>query len=126
MPGHERDRRPGERVADEDHVVVRVRQGVGDELGVPRQPRGGVFHRQVDRDRSVAARLELRDEPLPAPRAVPGAVHEAERGHRGHSSPVGNAPATWAVRRSRRLQGSAPPWAGIKRRESAPRIPASR
>ena len=48
MPRHERDRRPGERVADEDHVVLRVGQCVGDELGVPRQPRGRVFHRQVD------------------------------------------------------------------------------
>jgi hypothetical protein len=43
MPRHEWDRRPGERVADEDHVVLRVRHCVGDELGVPRQPGGGVF-----------------------------------------------------------------------------------
>ena len=80
---HERDRRAGERVPDEDHVVVDSAEGLGDELGVPRQARDRILDRQLDRDCTVAPSLELRLEPLPAPGSVPGAVHEREHGHRG-------------------------------------------
>ena len=83
VAGDERDRRAGERVADEDHVVVHVAEGLGDDLGVPRQARVRILDRQLDRDCTVAARVELGLEPLPAPGSVPGAVHEREHGHRG-------------------------------------------
>ena len=77
----ERDRGPAERVADE-HDVVGVAERVVDHLGVAREPGRRVRRGQVDGDGAMPACLELRHEPVPAPRTVPGAVHEPEGRHR--------------------------------------------
>ena len=51
----ERDRRAGERVPDEDHIVVHVAEGLGDELGVPREARVRILDREINRDGTVPA-----------------------------------------------------------------------
>jgi hypothetical protein len=56
---------------DQDHVVVDPAQGVGDELGVSAEARVRILDREVYRDRTATARVELALESLPAPSTVP-------------------------------------------------------
>lgn len=78
--GDERNREPTERVTDDDEIVHAV-HGVGDDLGIADTSRRDVLARQVHGDRGVPASLQLGDEALPAPGAVPRPVDKRESGH---------------------------------------------
>lgn len=57
--------------------------GIGSQydVGLVLKCRRTVRHGQIHDDRLVAARLHLRQQPAPAPGAVPGPVHEDECAH---------------------------------------------
>ena len=85
--GDEWDGEPGERVPDDDEVLVSVGERLDDSAGVLRRAGGGVLARQVDAQPAVAAEFELVDQRFPTPGAVIGAVHESEGG-RGGGQPL--------------------------------------
>jgi hypothetical protein len=80
-PGaHERRREAAERVPYHDHVLM-PRDRAGDSVRVLPPAGRRVAGREVDGDRSMPARVQLRRDQVPVPAAASAAVDERERDH---------------------------------------------
>ncbi len=86
--GDDRDGEAAQGVAHHDHVVVRRADRRFDDGRVLGDPGAGIVAGEVGSDDGQAEALQLGYEPVPAPCAVMGAVHERDGGHRRREGSV--------------------------------------
>ncbi len=84
---NQRSSRATHRVTDQHHVVGNPVKSCAHRIRVSIEVRRSIFARQFRRDHAVARLLQQRGNHVPAPRAVPGTVHQGEGRHAGR---IGN------------------------------------